>query len=65
MNTQCSDVFHSGLKFHAQHNLLLLFMTYFNLVRGNSAPFLKTNDTNKVDVGDGLETDTTGFLLIV
>lgn len=39
-------------------------MTYFNLVRGNSAPFLKTNDTNKVDVGDGLETDTTGFLLI-
>lgn len=39
-------------------------MTYFNLVRGNSAPFLQINDTNKVDVGDGLETDTTGFLLI-
>lgn len=65
MNTQCSDVFHSGLKSHAQHNLLLLFMTYFNLVRGNYAPFLQINDTNKVDVGDSLETDTTGFLLIV
>ena len=39
-------------------------MTYFNLVRGNYAPFLQINDTNKVDVGDSLETDTTGFLLI-
>lgn len=63
MNTQYSDVFHSGLKFHAQHNLLLLFKTHFNPARGNSAPFLKTDDTNKVDVGHCQDTPTTGFLL--
>lgn len=47
MNTPCSDVFHSGLKFYVQYNLLLLFKTNFNLIRGNQAPFFKTNDTNK------------------